>query len=169
MPRDHAVSPNLPTRHERFTAAPRAPAGRLEIVRAAAAYFALVFAAGFAFGVVRVLWLVPRLGERWAELAEAPLIVAAIVLAARWTVRRPARGATSRGLLALGAIALAVLLSVELTVVLALRGLSLAAYVASRDPVAGTVYVALLALFAVMPRVLAGAAPTPAGRSAGRP
>jgi len=29
------------------------------VIRAAAAYFAVVFAAGFAFGAMRVAWLVP--------------------------------------------------------------------------------------------------------------
>ena len=51
-------------------------------------YFALVFGVGFLLGVVRVLALVPRLGERWAELAEMPLMLVAIILSARVVVRR---------------------------------------------------------------------------------
>ena len=33
-------------------------------------YFGLVFGTGFVLGPVRVLWLAPRVGERWAELIE---------------------------------------------------------------------------------------------------
>jgi hypothetical protein len=50
-------------------------------------YFALVFGVGFLLGIVRVLALVPRLGERWAELAEMPLMLVAIILSARFVVR----------------------------------------------------------------------------------
>jgi hypothetical protein len=50
-----------------------------------------------------------------------------------------------------GALALALLLSTELTMVLSLRGLTLEEYVRNRDPVGGGVYVALLLLFALMP------------------
>ena len=53
--------------------------------------------------------------------------------------------------IAAGCLALALLLSLELTVVLALRGLTLATYLASRDPVAGAAYLLSLALFAVCP------------------
>ena len=53
-----------------------------------------------------------------------------------------------------GAVALGLLLFVEFTVVLSLRGLSIPEYVSSRDPIAGSVYLLLLALFAGMPWVL---------------
>src|SRR5579883_2596395 len=51
-------------------------------------YFALVFGTGFVLGTVRTLWIVPRLGDRTAELLEAPVMLAVIVAAARWTVFR---------------------------------------------------------------------------------
>jgi hypothetical protein len=38
--------------------------------------------------------------------------------------------------------------------VLGLRGLSIAEYVASREPVSGTVYILLLVLFAAMPALI---------------
>ena len=58
-----------------------------ETLKAGVAYFALVFAAGFALGTVRTLWAVPRLGVRTAELAESPIMFGISILAARWVVR----------------------------------------------------------------------------------
>jgi hypothetical protein len=119
----------------------------------AAVYFGVVFGVGFLLGIVRVLALEPRLGERWAELAEAPLMLTAIVLSARFVVHRfPAAHATSY--LVSGGIALLLLLTMELSVVLGIRGLSVGQSFAERDPVAGGVYVILLVIFAAMPWVL---------------
>jgi hypothetical protein len=116
-------------------------------------YFALVFGVGFLLGIVRVLALVPRLGERWAELAEMPLMLVAIIVSARFVVRR--FSATDRAsYLVSGGIALLLLVVVELSVVLAMRGMSIGQYVAERDPIAGSVYVAMLVVFAVMPWLL---------------
>lgn len=117
---------------------------------AALAYFALVFATGFALGTVRVLWLLPRLGERWAELAELPVMLGASALAARWIVDR-FRLVAAEQRLATGLLAFVLLVGFELTVVLAMRGLTLVDYLASRDPVSGTAYVAALAIFAMLP------------------
>jgi len=120
-----------------------------------AVYFGLVFGVGFLLGIARVLALVPRLGERWAELAEMPLMLVAIVLSARFVVRR--FPATHRaGYLASGVIALFLLVVVELSVVLTMRGMSISDYVADRDPLAGSVYVVMLVIFAVMPWLLGG-------------
>ena len=49
------------------------------VLRAAAAYFAVTFAAGFALGTIRVAWLVPVVGERAAELMEMPVMVAVVM------------------------------------------------------------------------------------------
>ncbi|MBV6432977.1 MAG: hypothetical protein IANPNBLG_03133 [Bryobacteraceae bacterium] len=124
-------------------------------LKAAAFYFILVFAAGFALAPVRILVMVPRAGERWAELMEMPLMLGAILLAARYTVRRfrlPTAGYTR---LAVGLLALVFMLLAEFAVVLRIRGLDLAEYAASRDPVSGGVYLLMLGVFALMP-VLAG-------------
>jgi len=51
-------------------------------------YFALVFGAGFMLGPMRILCIAPRLGERTAELLEAPVMLAISILTARWVVRR---------------------------------------------------------------------------------
>lgn len=45
----------------------------MQILKAGALYFALAFGAGFVLGTIRVLWAVPRFGERTAELMETPI------------------------------------------------------------------------------------------------
>jgi hypothetical protein len=81
-------------------------------IPAAASYFALVFALGFALGTVRALWLAPMVGEVAAVLAELPVMLAASYFAARWLTRRFAvRSAQSASLM--GGIAFALLMLAE--------------------------------------------------------
>lgn len=124
------------------------------VLAPAAAYFGLVFAVGFVLGTLRVLVLVPSVGERAAELLETPFMVLASYLAARWTVRRFRVPASGGARLAVGLGALALLLGAEVAVVLLVQGVSLREYVANRDPVSGTVYLGALALFALMPALV---------------
>jgi hypothetical protein len=120
-------------------------------VKAGALYFVLVFGAGFALGTLRVLFVVPRLGVRTAELIEAPFMLAVTFLAARWTVRRLAVPPMWVPRLVMGCVALALLLIAEFTLVLGIRGMTMRDYFATLDPVSGTVYYALLGVFALMP------------------
>ena len=116
-------------------------------------YFCLVFGVGFLLGIVRVLVLVPRIGELRAEIAEAPLMLAAIFLSAKFIVHRfPALHRASY--LVSGGVALLILVLVEFSVVLGIRGISISQYFAERDPVAGGVYVLMLIIFAAMPWLL---------------
>jgi hypothetical protein len=127
----------------------------MPVLKAGVLYFAVVFGAGFALGPVRLLWAVPRFGTRAAELMEMPIMLAVIVLAARAIVRRFALPATRSRRLAMGAAALALLLCAEVALLGPLRGLSLPAYLAALDPVSGTVYFAMLGVFAMMPVLVA--------------
>ena len=123
----------------------------MQSVQAGVLYFVLTFAAGFVFGVLRVLLVVPRLGIRTAELLETPLMLAVTFLAAIWVVRRLRLPARSTARIGMGLIALGLMLTAEFSVVLAVRGMTVRQYFAERDPVSGTVYVILLVVFALMP------------------
>ena len=112
--------------------------------------FLWVFAAGFALGVVRELWLGPWWGARVAELVEMPVMLLVIVLVACRTSRR-FRLSSSGARLAAGSLAVGWLLLAEVALVLGLRGMSLTDYLAGRDPVAGTAYAVSLLLMAAMP------------------
>jgi type IV secretory pathway TrbD component len=120
-------------------------------VAAGVVYYALAFGAGFALGTLRVLLVVPRTGERLAELGEAPLMLVVTIAAARWVTRQFSVPEGTPARLAVGLIGLALLLATEFSVVLWLRGITLSDYFASRDPVSAAVYCALLAAFAFMP------------------
>jgi hypothetical protein len=128
--------------------------GSMQLLKVALVYFAIVFGTGFVLGLFRVLWLIPRFGERNAELIEQPLMLIAVILAARWSIRRTRPALTPIESLAVGLIALTFLVVVELLVVLELRGVSISEYVRSRDPVSGIVYLLMLAVFALMPLLL---------------
>lgn len=125
----------------------------IQLLKVSALYFAGVFAAGFVLGVIRTLWVTPVLGTRAAELIEAPIMLLVMTLAARTLVRRHALVRWWQWL-SVGVVALALMLAVEFTVVLQLRDLSIPEYLASRDPVSGTVYYVLLGIFAVMPLLM---------------
>ncbi len=121
------------------------------VIWPALVYFALVFSAGFMLGVMRVLLIVPVVGERPAELLELPVMVLVSLLAARWIVRRFAIGAGVTNRLSVGFTALFLLLLAEAMLVLWVQQISLSEYVSSRDPVSGSAYAIALLLFALMP------------------
>jgi uncharacterized RDD family membrane protein YckC len=128
---------------------------------AGVAYFAIAFGAGFALALVRIPILEPRLGARWAELAELPVMLVVITLAAGWVVRRFAIAPRLPDRAVLGLVALALMLAAEFGLVLSLRGMTIGEYFASRDPVSGAAYYASLLFFALLPAAMA----FPGGRS----
>ena len=123
----------------------------MQVVKAGVLYFALVFGAGFVLGTIRTLWVVPRVGTRTAELMEMPIMLAVTILAARWTVLHRAVPHALSSRLAMGCIALFLMLLAEFGLALWLRGLSIRQNVSTRDPVSGTVYYLMLVVFAAMP------------------
>ena len=121
------------------------------ILKAALVYFLIVFGFGFLLGPIRILLIVPRLGERIAELLEAPLMLFVIILSANRIVRTfqlPVRLVYRLGA---GMIAFILGLVFEFGLVLTLRGLTLTEYFESRDPIAASVYYLTLVLFTLMP------------------
>ncbi|MEQ8234521.1 MAG: hypothetical protein RLW61_06420 [Gammaproteobacteria bacterium] len=120
------------------------------MTRFAVTYFALVFSVGFVLGTVRVLVLVPLLGELAAELAELPLMVLVAWLSASALVGRTP-GLGNAALLGRGALALALMLACELGVVVWLRRVPLGEYFATRDPLGLAAYAAALIFFALAP------------------
>ncbi len=121
------------------------------ILIAGVLYFALVFGAGFVLGTIRTLWVAPRVGMRIAELVETPIMLVVTIVAARWIVHRLAVPSVPSSRLSMGFVALGLMLVAEFGLVLWLRGLSIREYLATRDPVSGTVYYLTLGVFAIIP------------------
>lgn len=93
----------------------------MSIVKAGAAYWALIFALGFVLGTVRTLWGAAALGEGNFILIEVPVMLAASWFAARRLARRYAiRGGGEA--LAMGGIAFALLMLAEAALTAALGG-----------------------------------------------
>jgi hypothetical protein len=127
----------------------------MQLLKAGALYFVLVFAVGFVLGAIRTLWVVPRVGETKAELMEMPIMLVVTILAARWTVVRFSVPSMWSARLEMGCVALILMLVAEFGFVLWVRGLSIKQYLSARDPVSGTVYYAMLLAFAIMPILVA--------------
>lgn len=98
-------------------------------LRAGLLYFLGIFALGFLFGTVRTLWLAPVLSPLVAVFVELPFILAA----SWWLCGRLVRTvpATAGARLAMGAVALGLLLVAEAAVGLALMGRSWAEQLAA--------------------------------------
>lgn len=128
------------------------------------AYFAIVLGTGFVLGMIPVPFLVPRMGERWAELAEMPLMAVVIFFAAGFILRRFPEIRTPARALAAGCLALAWVIAAELGLAVVLQSQTLVEFIQSRDKVSGAVYLGLLLVFAVMPRLRLGGNPAPAAK-----
>lgn len=111
----------------------------------------MVFAIGFVLGTIRTLLIVPHVGERRAEMLEAPIMILVSFLMARWVVRQMGVPYIISQRLMMGAIGLLLLLAAEFGFVLWLRGIPLQQYFATRDPVAESVYYSALLVFALAP------------------
>jgi hypothetical protein len=127
------------------------PKMQLLILKSGLFYFAIVFGIGFALGTIRVIWAVPHFGARVAELIEMPFMLIAIIATARWLVLRLAIPPVLWVRLGMGLVALGFLLVAEFGGVLYLRGMTIAQYFATRDPISGTLYYIMLGVFATMP------------------
>ena len=125
----------------------------LKTVYAGLLYFILVLGTGFVLGVFRVLFVVSRIGERWAELMEMPLMAAAIFFSAGYILRHFPEINFPRESLIVGFLALALTVGAELGLAVTLQSQSLAEYLGSRDKVSGLVYLVMLIVFALMPRL----------------
>jgi hypothetical protein len=119
-------------------------------IRAGVLYFALVFAAGFVLGTLRVLALAPALGETTAVMAELPLILLIAWSACRWLTARLRVPGVPRPRAVMGALAFALLIGAE-AMLGAVLGRPLAAQAADLAHPAGALGLAGQVAFALLP------------------
>lgn len=122
-------------------------------VRAGLAYFALVFAAGFLLGTLRVLLVAPMAGELVAVLVELPFMLAISWLVCRWLIQRFAVPPETGPRFAMGSIAFVLLVAAEACLALTLFGQSFAAFLTGFDHLPGQVGLAGQIAFALMPLI----------------
>jgi hypothetical protein len=123
------------------------------ILKPAFAYFAVVFAAAFAFGALRVTLIAPQVGALAAVALEVPLILAlSWLVAGRLTRRWPLSRSQA---LAMGGLAFVLLMLVEFALAYLLSGQTPASYVATFLTAPGALGLAGQAGFALVPALRA--------------
>jgi hypothetical protein len=123
------------------------------ILKPALAYFAVVFAAAFAFGALRVTLIAPQIGALAAVALEVPLILGLSWLVAGRVLRR---WPLSQGqALAMGSLAFLFLMLAEFTLAWLLSGQTPAAYAATFVTAPGALGLAGQIGFALIPALRA--------------
>ena len=124
-----------------------------QALRAGFVYFALVFAAGFAIGTVRTIFLVPRTGESRAVLLELPFMLAISWLACRYIITRCAVPSNTAARSAMGAMAFALLMIAEAVLSITVFGRSLWQHLQTFVATSGLLSLSAQILFALFPAV----------------
>ena len=119
-------------------------------------YFAIVYAAGFACGILRELLIVPRLGSLAGILIETPLMLAATVLAARWIVARGPAAYSLADLIWIGAVGFACLMLSEAVFSGLMRGWTITQWFGHFATTDGVISLVMFVLFGLMPLIVAG-------------
>jgi len=120
-------------------------------IRAGVIYALIVFLIGFIFGTVRVLLLIPQVGETVAVSLETPLMLAASWFVCRWCVdlldvpRRVGARAV------MGVVAFTVLMLAILGLSALVFGRSEAEFAASYASVSGAIGLVAQIIFAIFP------------------
>jgi hypothetical protein len=120
-------------------------------VAAGSAYFALVFAVGFALGTLRVLVLAPRLGEIGSIALELAVMLLVSWLACGWLLDRFAVPRAPRHRAAMGGVAFALLLAAELAISVLAFGRSPSEHLAAYRSWAAGLGLAAQMVFAAFP------------------
>jgi hypothetical protein len=126
------------------------PGKPMNSIKAGVAYFAIIFSLGFVLGTLRVLVIIPRIGEFAATLLELPFILAASWLVSGWLINRLQVAPQTRARLLMGAVAFGLTMVAEPLLGLAF-GRSLAEQWPALQQPAGIAGLAGQAAFALIP------------------
>jgi len=126
----------------------------LRAVKAGVVYFVLMFAVGWILGPIRELWAVPHFGRVEATVVEAILMLIAMVVAARWAIRRFEVPHTFASTLSMGLISIGLLFPAEIAGIVWVRRLSVQEYTASLVTIPGNISLGLFLLFTAIPIVV---------------
>ena len=132
----------------------------MQVLKAGAVYFLIMFGVGWILGPIRELWAVPRFGRLTDVLLEAVIMLIAMAVSSRWVIGRFRVKLTFGSTISMGLVALGILVPAELAGVVWVRRLPFPEYLASFATGSGLVSLLMFLLFAVMPTLI-----TRAGRS----
>ena len=121
------------------------------IIRASITYFGVVFAFGFLLGAIRILLLVPILGETLAVLIELPFMIAISWMVCVRTLDYFSVPEHFFKRLTIGILALALLLSAELLLAIGLFDGSLQQFLSETKTLPGALGLIGQGLFALFP------------------
>ena len=122
-------------------------------LKAGLIYFIIVFSTGFALGTVRVLLVVPRLGETAAVLIEAPIMLVVSWVAARWCIKLFGVSVSLSLRALMGTTAFSLLMLAELGVSVFAFGRSLSEHVAGYLTIGGGIGLAAQVAFGFFPLI----------------
>jgi ABC-type uncharacterized transport system permease subunit len=120
-------------------------------LKAGAVYFFIVFAVAFIMGTLRVLFVIPVIGETWAVMLEAPLILALSWFVCGWVFTRVSVAARLRPRLLMGFFAFALLMIAELVVSVLGFGRSVSEHFAAYQSFSAQLGLAAQVAFAAVP------------------
>jgi hypothetical protein len=126
----------------------------MQAAKAGLIYFLLIFAVGWILGPIRELWAVPWFGRVMALLFEAVIMLIAMIVAARWVMRRFDVPLTLGSTIPMGLVALGILAPAEIAGVLWVRGQSLQDYAASFVTAPGVISLVMFVLYAAVPTLV---------------
>lgn len=127
------------------------PHGLVQVLKAGAIYFLVALGAGFVLEVIRLQVVGLHFSERIAQVMETPSHLLAMIIAARWVIDRFTLPPFPGIRLGVGLVALGLWLVMEVIVILPFHGLSLDEFLATQDPVVGTLPIGALGVLTVMP------------------
>jgi len=122
---------------------------------AAAAYFVIVFGLAFLLGVVRTIFIAPRVGDLAAVLIETPVILLISWRAAHWSIRQFSVPAGVSDRLGMGLVAFLLLMTVETALSRLLFDRSFAQQFAAYSTPAGAIGLAAQTIFGLIPLLAA--------------
>ena len=120
-------------------------------LKAGATYFTIVYLVGFVLGTVRVLVLVPRIGEVAAVLLETPIMLAASWIASRLCTRKFGVPPQVRPRMVMGGAAFALLILGEAGVSILALGRSWESTLAAILSPSGLIGLSAQVAFALLP------------------
>jgi hypothetical protein len=122
-------------------------------IKAGAAYFAIVFGVGFLLGMLRVLVVIPKIGEANAVMLELPVILGVSWFVSRWLVATFGISTRWTSRLAMGGVAFGLTMLAEFGVAHVVFGRTVDAYIAGYQSTAALLGLGGQIVFGLIPLI----------------